>query len=231
MEKDDYQFFQQVLTDFLGCLGQCQGVPECYQFDSNARSVRNEGLMTSSKVQYVAKGANFRRLGYDYSGSLKVLETILRYDYLWTKVRVQGGAYGGFAQFDKNGNMVFGSYRDPNLKETLAVYDQTAQYLRDFQVTEREMTKYIIGTMSQLDTPLTPQQKGERAAVYYMRKILQADVQKERDEILATKPENIVKLADLVDAAMKQNYLCVLGNEQKIKDNEDEFGQLVSVFE
>lgn len=228
VDRENYKKFQQAFPVFVNSLGQNEPeiVDYCFEF-----AKRNEGLMTSAKVQYVAKGANFRRLGYDYHGSLKVLETILRYDYLWTRVRVQGGAYGGFAQFDRSGNMVLGSYRDPNLKETLTVYDETAQYLRDFKVNNREMTKYIIGTMSQIDAPLTPQQKGERADSFYIRKILQADVQKERDEILATRQQDIRHLAALLDAAMRQDYLCVLGNEQKIKDNESVFANLVNVFE
>ncbi len=227
-DRENYKKFQQAFPAFINCLGQLQPETNTYFFEFLQR---NEGLLTSAKVQYVTKGANFKRLGYDYHGRLKVLETILRYDYLWTRVRVQGGAYGGFAQFDRSGNMVLGSYRDPNLKETLTVYDETAQYLRDFKVSDREMTKYIIGTMSQIDAPLTPQQKGERADAYYIRKILQADIQKERDEILATRQTDIQNLSSLLDAAMRQNYLCVLGNEQKIKDNKTVFNKLVNVFE
>ena len=227
IEEENYPKFTESFSEFSACLTSNSEPALQYKFDVNQR---NEGLMTSGKVQYVVKGANFRRLGYSYHGSLKVLETILRYDYLWTRVRVQGGAYGGFAKFERNGNMVFGSYRDPNLKETLNVYNETAPYLRNFAVTEREMTKYVIGTMSQLDAPLTSSQKGERATNYYLRKISQAKIQQERDEILATRQTDIAKLADLVDDAMKENYLCVFGNEQKIKENKDLFKNITNVL-
>lgn len=227
VEEENYPKFKEAFTIFHSCLTSSKESKEQYNFQSNKC---NEGLMTSGKVQYVVKGANFRKLGYPYHGSLKVLETILRYDYLWTRIRVQGGAYGGFARFERNGNMVLGSYRDPNLKESLAVYDQTAAYLRDFCVDQREMTKYIIGTMSQLDTPLTASQKGERVANNYIRNISQDMIQKERNEILATRPEDICKLANLIEDAMKQNYLCVLGNEQKIKDNIDIFQHITNIL-
>ena len=227
-EEDDYKQFERHVSTFTDALGTADLPIRDYSFSARQR---NEGLMTSGKVQYVAKGANFRKLGYDYHGSMKVLETILRYDYLWNRVRVQGGAYGGFAQFERAGNMVFGSYRDPNLAETIKVYDETAQYLSNFAVSQREMTKYIIGTMSQLDAPMTPQMKGERAAMQYIRGISQADIQRERDEILTTKQETIQQLAPLVDEAMKQNYLCVLGSEEKIKAHKEVFGQLVSLSE
>lgn len=228
VEEEQYPQFQQAFPAFCEYLGQKAVQKQEYSFQAEAL---NEGLMTSGKVQYVAKGANFRKLGYDYHGSLKVLETILRYDYLWNKIRVQGGAYGAFAQFRRNGNMVLGSYRDPNLCETLAVYDQTPEYLRNFNVSEREMTKYIIGTMSQLDTPLTPQMKGDVAAECYIRKITQDVIQQERNEVLSTRQSDIQKLADLIDGAMKENYLCVLGSEEKICDNKETFKQIKNVFE
>lgn len=186
--------------------------------------------MTSSKVQYVVQGFNFKRLGYEYTGSMKVLETILRYDYLWNRVRVQGGAYGGFAQFDRTGNMICGSYRDPNLRETLAVYDETVDYLKNFEVNDREMTKYIIGTISQMDTPLTPSMKGERAAAHYIQKLSWEDFQKERNEILATRQQDIRDLAGMMADVMKQDCLCVLGGEEKIKACKDCFDTMEHVF-
>ncbi|TWH45395.1 insulinase family protein [Sporomusa sp. KB1] len=230
-ENEDYQAFCQSLPVLLGKLGTRQYEPVTYSFQAKAR---NEGLMTSGKVQYVAKGGNFRRLGFGYHGSMKVLETILRYDYLWNRIRVQGGAYGAFAQFERSGNVVFGSYRDPNLADTIKVYDATVDYLNNFTaetVSKREMTKYIIGTISTMDTPLTPQMKGERADVAYIRNISQRDLQQERDEILATKQQDIHQLAQLVDTVMKANILCVLGGEQLIKANKELFGELVTVIE
>lgn len=229
MEEENYFQFQTHFPAFYRELGTKDwGEPKPYEFSFTAA---NEGLLTSGKVQYVAKGANFRRLGYTYSGCLKVLETIMRYDYLWNRIRVQGGAYGAFAQFERNGNMVFCSYRDPNLSETLAVYDETAGYLQSFAVDEREMTKYIIGAISHLDTPLTPQMQGERAAEYYIRGIGRADLQRERDEALAASAADIRGVAPLVADAMACNYICVLGNEEKIRSSQELFRDLIKVID
>lgn len=227
IDKQDYRQFQEHFPRLLAEFGEAQPQPVTYNFKL---AVKNEGLMTSSKVQYVAKAANAVALGYKYHGGLKVLETIFRYDYLWNKIRVQGGAYGAFAQFERTGNVVFASYRDPNLAGTLDVYDRAGEYLHNFSVDEREMTKYIIGTISGLDTPLTPASKGERAAEYYLKGVTQADIQRERDEILATRQADIKGFAQLVTAAMEQNYICVLGNEAQIKANKDRFGELINVF-
>ena len=194
-------------------------------YDYKLKSL-NEGLYSQSRVQYVGKGANFINLGYEYEGSLSVLETILRYDYFWTKIRVQGGAYGAFVHFTRNGSMFFGSYRDPNLKDTIEVFDKTAEYLKNFNVSDREMDKYIIGTMSKIDKPLTPSIKGQLAAEFCLKNITYEDRQKSRDEILKTRQNDIRSLEKMISACMDENNLCVFGNEEIIKENEKIFGSI-----
>ena len=189
-------------------------------------AARNEGLTTQSRVQYVAKGANFIKLGHRYTGALRVLETLLRYDYFWTRIRVQGGAYGAMTQFNRNGFMVLASYRDPNLAETFRIFDETADYIRAFDASDREMDKFIIGTMSGVDAPLTPQMKGDMAATFYLRGITQEDRQRARDEILTATQADIRALAPLIEDAMRADVLCVLGGEEKLKENAALFGEV-----
>lgn len=226
--EQDYNKFEMEIGKLFNYLGEKAPQSKNYLFDLKPT---NEGIKTSAKVQYVAKGFDFKRLGYSYTGSLQVLKTIVSYDYLWNKVRVLGGAYGGFAMIERSGKVSFVSYRDPNLKETLNVYDDAYNYVRDFEGDEREMTKYIIGTISNLDTPLTPSMKGEYADDYYFRKISYKDLQKEREEVLETKADDIRKLSKLVEDAMKQNYICVLGNEDRIKQNSELFNNIINLFE
>ena len=191
----------------------------------------NEALTSSSRVQYVGKGANFLRAGHKFTGAMRVLETIMRYGYLWTRLRVQGGAYGASAQFMRDGVMLFTSYRDPNLVETLDAYDGIADYLRNFDATDREMTKYIIGTISLLDTPMTPAMKGNTAALGYMSGLTQQAKQQQRDEILGCTVNDIHALADVVDDGMKQNMYCVFGNEEKVKQSKELFRRIIPVLE
>ena len=224
LSKDEYGAFAEEAQKFCRRLPQEKAKPQRYSFDVRAK---NEGILSSSRVQYVGKAANFLRLGFSYTGSMDVLETILRYDYFWTKIRVQGGAYGAFTQISRVGTLFFSSYRDPNLKETLDVFDKTADYLASFDVSDREMVKFIIGTISTLDVPLTPQLKGSVAQDRFFRQLTDADRQKTRDEILATRQEDIRALAAVVDACMKENILCVFGNEEKLKENAGLFGSLL----
>jgi len=191
----------------------------------------NEGLLTSGEVQYVSKGCNLKKMGYSYTGKLQVLQTILKLDYLWNRVRAKGGAYGCAVKFYKNGDVIFSSYRDPNLKETLKVYDECGSYLRSFQADDKEMTKYIIGTISEMDALLTTWEKAQLYDELYIRNISREDVKKERDEILSTKAEDIRGFADMMDDIAKENNICVLGNENKIKQNRELFKKLVNVLE
>ena len=227
-EESDYSKFKENFEVIHKGLGDAELVRSKYNFNLDPQ---NEGLMTPSKVQYVAKGYNYKKLGYSYTGSLQVLKVIGSYDYLWNRIRVQGGAYGAFIKFDRNGNSYFVSYRDPNLCETLAVYDEMYSYIKNFDADEREMTKYIIGTISKMDLPLTPSMKGELSTEYYIKKISFQDIQRERQQVLGTKKEDIQKFADLVLGIMKQNYICVLGSESKIKENKEIFKSLINVFE
>ncbi len=225
--EEDYDKLKanlNILTDEIGD----ESLPKYeYKFEL---SPKNEGLLTQAKVQYVTKGYNYRKLGYEYSGTLRVLSTIAGLEYLWNKVRVQGGAYGAFGRFDRNGNVFCASYRDPNIKETLEAYNGLESYIRSFEANEREMKKYIIGTISEMDAPLTPSMKGERATGYYLSHLTFEEVQTERNEVLKTSPEDVRKYADLIGAAMKENNLCTLGNEKKIKQSKDIFSKLVNVF-
>ncbi len=189
----------------------------------------NDGIVTAGKVQYVAQGGNFIDHGFKHVGPMSVLETILRYEYLWIRIRVQGGAYGAFANFYDDGNMIFCSYRDPNLLETLDVYKELPQYLRDFTLTAREMRKYIIGTMSSLDLPMTPALRGPRAMGMYFSGAKLEDKVEFRKQVIACKPEDIVALADVVEPVLNDNHICTMGNEQKIKDAGNVFDNIVSL--
>lgn len=187
-------------------------------------------LKDASQIQYVAKAGDFRAAGFKENGYYKILNTILGYDYFWIKVRVQGGAYGCSMFYTPNGDIAFVSYRDPNLKETIDVFDHTGDYLRDFDVDERDMTKYIIGTVSGLDTPLTPSQRGMRGLNAYLTNTSFEDVQRTRDEVLNASPADIRALVDAIDAAMAQGNLCVVGNEDAINNASELFDVIESLY-
>ena len=186
----------------------------------------NEGFTTPGQVQYVARAGNFRKGGYAYKGTLQLLKVLMSYDYLWNHIRVKGGAYGCMSSFGKSGDAYFVSYRDPNLEKTNQVYEGIPEYLENFTATERDMTKYIIGTISDLDMPLTPSTAGSRSLHAYISGITDEEVQQERDEVLRAEPKDVRDLAPLVREILCQDHLCVIGNETKLKEADALFRQM-----
>ena len=174
----------------------------------------------------MARAGSFLDKGVEYDGSFKVVRTILRYDYLWNEVRVKGGAYGVMCAFLPEGYGYLMSYRDPKLRETNEVYKGIVSYLENFDASERDMMKYIIGTISDMDVPLTPRAKGERSYAAYMTGVTFDEKQREREEVLRTDPETIQKAARMIEAILSDGYICVLGSEEKVEDAEDLFDSI-----
>ena len=190
----------------------------------------NEGFMTSGQVQYVCRGGSFADKGLSYHGALRVLKVMMGYEYLWVNIRVKGGAYGCMCNFGRTGECYFVSYRDPNLAKTVEVYEKAAAAIRTFEADERTMTQYIIGAVSALDMPMNPAAKGLYSLSAYMCGLTDEMLQKERDEVLNTQPEDIRRLSEYIEAFMKDELFCVVGSAGKIKEKEEMFGKIENLF-
>jgi len=191
----------------------------------------SEAFLTASTVQYVGKGANLYDLGFEYSGKFGALRSLLSTGFLWEKVRMQGGAYGSSNSFDFfTGDYGLVSYRDPNLAETLDIYDQIADYVSNLDLPEEELQKIIIGCMGKLDPPLTPDRKGSVSMIDHLTGRTHAMKQKIREELLSTKLEDLKAYAGLFLKIKESGNVCVLGNEEKIKKSKPLFNELVNIF-
>ena len=155
-----------------------------------------------------------------------VLKSILAMDYLWNRIRVQGGAYGAHFGINRAGELYFASFRDPNLSKTLDAYNEAFEYVENLEVSRREMEKYIIGTISSKDVPLSTALKADAADTMYFNKTTQEDLQKERDEILGTTNESLRSTAAMIREAMDKNVLCVIGSEEAVRAAEEEFKEI-----
>lgn len=227
-EESSYKKAVPVLEEYLGKLpqGTEQGAAAQILLEK-----KNEGFTDASQIQYVARVGNFCKHGFCYQGTLKILKIILSYEYLWNNVRVKGGAYGCMSSFLRTGESYFVSYRDPHLAKTNEVYEKIPEYVAAFEPNERDMTKYIIGTFGVLDTPLNPEAKGSRSMAAYLEHLSYADIQKERDEILAATPADIRGLSDLIASILEDGCLCVIGNEHAILKKQEMFGTIQGLTE
>lgn len=191
----------------------------------------NEGFFDASQVQYVSRAGNYRKAGYEYTGALRILKVILSYEYLWLNIRVKGGAYGCMSGFARNGNAYLASYRDPNLRATFEVYRECADYLKNFAASDRDMLKYIIGTISDMDIPLTPAMEGARSMAAYFTGITEETILRERQEVLSCTVEEIRKLSVYIQAILEEHAICVLGNEALLKKEKALFDTLEPLFQ
>ena len=197
-----------------------------YEFKQN---IKNEGFKTPSQVQYVARLGNFEQVG-NYTGAFLVFGMALRYDYLWTQVRVLGGAYGCMSQTSRQKDIYFVSYRDPNLERTNEVFEKVIEYIDNFNPTNKELTKYIIGAIGTLDTPLTPRAKGDVDFMYYLKGITIEDLKKERSEVLNVTLNDIKALKPLIQEVLNQKIICTVGNETKVDNAKTLFNDVKNLF-
>ena len=186
-------------------------------------SKKNEGFMTSGQVQYVCRAGNFKKKGLPYTGALRILKVMLGYEYLWTNVRVKGGAYGCMCGFSKSGDSYFVSYRDPNLEKTVKVFEEAADAVANAKIDERTVTQYLIGAISDLDVPMNPATLGLFSLSAYMTGVTQEMLQKERDDMLHATGDDIRALSKYIEAFMEDDFFCTVGNAQKIKASKELF--------
>lgn len=215
------------LSDFSECLPVKESCPKASR---EPLGVLNEGFMTTSKVQYVAVGGNLNKHGFTYDGRYQILSSVLKNDYLYPEIRMKGGAYGYSCSFSVNtGNVSMVTYRDPCLAESLEVFKRSADFIRDVDLTEDALTAHIIGTFGRLDRPMSAYMKSSRALALYMSGRTYEDMARDRELMLNVTAEDIKNFAPALEAAVNLDSICVIGNEEKIRDNSNLFKNLVKL--
>ncbi len=223
LDEANWHQFQPQLIEFL------DGFPDLaihQQRWYRPAGVFAEGLTIPAQVNYVGKGADLYSLGYQRHGSLEVILNYLRTTWLWEKVRVQGGAYGAFSLFNpRSGVLTFLSYRDPNLVQTLQVYDQTPQFLRQLskeRLSQEELTRSIIGVIGSLDAYQLPDAKGYTSMARYLAGDTDQQRQEWRDQVLGTTVQDFSHFADILEKMLKQAAVVVLGGQETLQSTQSE---------
>lgn len=213
----------QVRPHLVAFIGEIPAEPSVKRKEHSAPLAQNgdipahEGLIVPSQINYVGKGANLYRSGYAYHGSVRVITRYLRTSWLWDQVRVRGGAYGAFCNFDKfSGVLTFLSYRDPNVLETIETFDRTAGFLRNNALSRDELRKGIIGAIGDMDAYLFPDAKGYASMIRYLTGNTEEDLQQVREEIFATTVDDFTRFADVLDRVADHGLVKVLGSESAI---------------
>ncbi|MDO5688711.1 MAG: insulinase family protein [Tissierellia bacterium] len=198
------------------------------RLDGVGLNVGNEGIQSSANVQYVSKTASLKEMDIPFTGKLTVLTSLLSREYLHNNIRARGGAYGaGIAA--TRGAITTYSYRDPNLEETIKVYDEMGDYLENLELSQEDLTSLIIGTLGKFDPPLTAQAKGALDLSMYIAGYDNQTIEGYIEEAMSTTLEDLRAFAKPLTEGMEKNHLCVLGSMSKIKENADLFDEIVDL--
>lgn len=217
---EGYQTFEKELSQLIQSLPDKKDTCEEFKF---VPKQLNEGFKAPYDVLYVALCGNYKKDGLEYTGALNVFQNALGADYLWKQVRVLGGAYGCMCGFGSTGDSYFVSYRDPNLENTLKVYKGVLDYIDNFKATDEEMLKFIIGAVGSYDYPLSPAGKGSRSFSAYLKGLTEEDFKLEKKQMIDATEQDIKNIRPIVESIIKQNNICVVGNEKKIEESTDIF--------
>ena len=220
-EEDAFPVMQAVLS------GLAEAFPSdpAERFSLEKPLRKNEGFKTTGGVGYVAHCGSYKEAG-PYTGSLKVLQSILSTDYLWQNLRVLGGAYGAMCRFTIQGPSYFVSYRDPNIRSTEEAYQKIPAYLENLQLPEEALDSFIISTIGSMDFPFTPSVLGVMDFAAYMGGITPDFQQAERDAVINCSLADIKALAPYVRAILKDNNFCTVGSGVKIEEEKDLFDHI-----
>jgi hypothetical protein len=215
LDAANYAQLEPKLVDFLSGLPAAQNHLAKWspQFDHSF-----EGLTIPAQVNYVGKGTNLYKLGYRFHGSALVISNFLRTTWLWERVRVQGGAYGGSCSFNRrSGVFAFLSYRDPNLLATLDNYDRASRFLREVELSDGELTKSILGTIGDLDAYQLADAKGYTSMVRYLVGDTEEERQRMRDEVLSTSAKDFRNFAEALEQVNQHGQIVVMGSPAAIE--------------
>lgn len=190
---------------------------------------KNEGYYITSNVVYVSKGYDLNKLGQKYVGDLTVLANILNSTFLHNEIRAKGGAYGGGITIPRTATLATYSYRDPNLENTVKVYDKIGEYVRNLDISTEDLKNFVIGSMNTFDPLLSPEDIGELNLSRFISNLSHEDVIKSKEEALNTNVEKLRAFGEVIEKAMNKNYLAVVGSASKIKENEELFKEIKSI--
>jgi presequence protease len=218
LDVENWKIFRQQFDGFLSTL-PVKDV-SLHRYDIQPVQ-KKEGLSIPAQVNYVGKGINLYKHGYQYDGSVEVITKYLRITYLWEKIRMQGGAYGAYSVFDdRSGVLTFLSYRDPNLSTTLANFDKAADFLKgisESRLTENELNKAIIKAIGDLDAYQLPDAKGYTSMMRYLTNRSEEMRQRTRDEVLSTNGEDFLAFGEVLEEINQSNAIAVIGSQDAIE--------------
>jgi len=224
--NDNYKNIYSYIESFCGKLNSFDFINKNIILEKDSL---NEAFLIESEVQYNAAAFDYTKFGGNFNGRMLVLEKIIGSDYLWTRIRLEGGAYGGGCSFSRRGLFYLYSYRDPNAEKTFKAYQEIPLYLKNMEFSERELRKYIIGTINILDRPLKLSQIMDKILKRKLSLISDEKRQAERDAVLNVNKNDISEFSEMFEEGFKNSVVCSFGSESVLKEENRRFGIIKNI--
>ena len=183
-------------------------------------NILNEGIMASFDVSFNALVGKY---DIPYNSGMGVLLNSLYNDYLWTEVRVKGGAYGVMPQIRRDGFIVLVSYRDPNIKKTYDTYKNIPNYIDSFNPTDDELLKLKIGAIGNVILVLHNKDKAETARTYYFKGVTDEIRINEINDVINAKATDFKEYKKAFIEALANPSITTIGNKNKVEESKDLF--------
>ena len=206
----------QEYLEKLACVAKNEGkaAPVCR---ISPLKKRHEGIVIPAQVAFASAAGNLYCIGAEPYGSLDVVRTLVGFEFLWTRIRVRGGAYGAGMSAGLNGNVAFYSYRDPSPASSLECYREVPDFIRGFVRDGGDVTKYVIGAAGDADPIRTPRMRGSIATLRYLRGRDHEDAMRIRQQLLSIDNDELLRLADVIEETIGNGAVCVVGSREKLE--------------
>ena len=191
--------------------------------------IRQEGIVIPAAVGYACRGSRLTRCGLEYHGSLPILANVLNFAYLWSEIRVQGGAYGcGFVAGDE-GDAGYYTYRDPKPERSLDVMKGAAEFLRSFCASNPDLSGFVLGAVSTLDPLLNEESRMRLAESRWFKGLSYERVCRRYRELVNTDCRDLLALLPILEQISADNAACVTAGAPLLDACGDRLRSRVSV--
>ena len=204
---------EEAIDALIDAIPACGETPACRFAKYPVSAFAREGVTIPAQVGFASMGSNLFRHDGAYSGSFPVLANILNFMYLWSEIRVQGGAYGcGFVARD-HGDLLFYTYRDPQPNRSLDVMKRTAAFIRAFLKDDPDLTGFILSSVPAVDPLRNASAKMAAAAMYDFRGITREQIVARYRQLIGTTHEDLLALCGAIEDIAKDNVVCVIAGK------------------
>lgn len=185
-----------------------------------------EGLAGPMKVAHCIKAMPAPHLAHPDVPLFRLGLYLSRFDYFLPEIRFKGNAYGaGIGHDDGQCLIVFNSFRDPHIVETLRVFEDYREWISAQDWTQTDIDRAIIGSAKEAERPIRPAEATSTALVRHIR----GDTNELREQryrtMLGATPKSVKQtLLRVLESGEPKAAVCVVSSREKLQEANKSLG-------